>query len=374
MESRGWLDRIAREADNLRTALGWARDRVLARREKGGANDTLAAAAALEAGLRLTGTMVWFWVSFGPLAECRTWAEGFLALDGATTTATDPHSTETEPPNRAALAVRARVLFAAGMMARLQGDSDQAVPPLERSLALYRTLGDRVRMRFPLLSLGLAREAQGDLVRATALYEESLALGRELHGPPGAMDALQALSRLALAAGDLDLAEERSKELLTLGLQVDNLEFQAVSLDLQALIAFRRGQSARAAAAARKVVELLSAAADVLDYDTGFEICAIVLLGMGQAEQAARLLGAAEAHRERVGSAPPRVTTTPSLEDVETATAQAQAALGDEVWAAAYAAGRALSTEEAIAEALKISPQSATLPHVDFSRIANRRK
>ena len=84
--------------------------------------------------------------------------------------------------------------------------------------------------------------------------------------------------------------------------------------------------------------------------------CAMVLESLaetaraaGQGERAARLLGAATAVRERLGTP----LTASSQTDVEQAVAAAQTALGEEAWAAAFAAGRALSLEQTIAEALK---------------------
>ncbi|HEV2456851.1 MAG TPA: hypothetical protein VGS80_00680, partial [Ktedonobacterales bacterium] len=67
-----------------------------------------------------------------------------------------------------------------------------------------------------------------------------------------------------------------------------------------------------------------------------------------QAERAARLLGAAATLRERVGVLRKRWWGG----DMERAAARTRAALGEERWAAAYATGRALTLEEAVAEAL----------------------
>jgi hypothetical protein len=67
-----------------------------------------------------------------------------------------------------------------------------------------------------------------------------------------------------------------------------------------------------------------------------------------QAERAARLLGAAMALRERVG-----VPQGPQRRaDVDRAAASLREALGEERWAAAFAAGQALALEEAVQEAL----------------------
>jgi hypothetical protein len=68
----------------------------------------------------------------------------------------------------------------------------------------------------------------------------------------------------------------------------------------------------------------------------------------GQGERAARLLGAAAALRETIGAPLP----LPERADVEQAVAGARAALGEAEWTAAFAAGRMLSLEQAIAEAL----------------------
>jgi len=68
----------------------------------------------------------------------------------------------------------------------------------------------------------------------------------------------------------------------------------------------------------------------------------------GQGARAARLLGAATAVREALGAPLPAHEQA----DVERFVAAGRAALGEEQWALALAAGRALSLNEAIAEAL----------------------
>jgi hypothetical protein len=78
------------------------------------------------------------------------------------------------------------------------------------------------------------------------------------------------------------------------------------------------------------------------------ENLALTIAATGEGARAAYLLGAAAALRETVGAPPhPR-----GQAGMERTTASAQAALGEEAWAAAFAAGRALTLEEAVAEAL----------------------
>jgi len=68
----------------------------------------------------------------------------------------------------------------------------------------------------------------------------------------------------------------------------------------------------------------------------------------GRAERAARLFGATENWRSLVGFPLPPTHHTIYERDIATARAQ----LGDDAFAAAWAAGKALTLEQAIAEAL----------------------
>jgi hypothetical protein len=81
----------------------------------------------------------------------------------------------------------------------------------------------------------------------------------------------------------------------------------------------------------------------------GLELLASTVGVAGQGERAARLLGAAAALRETLGAPQPPQEQA----EVEQAVAATRAALGEDAWAAAFAAGRALSLEQALAEALE---------------------
>ncbi len=78
------------------------------------------------------------------------------------------------------------------------------------------------------------------------------------------------------------------------------------------------------------------------------EELAMTAAAAGQAERAARLLGAEATLHETIG-----IPILPAEQaGIEEAAAPARAALGEEAWVAAYAAGQAMTLEEAIAEAL----------------------
>src|SRR5262249_30264987 len=162
---------------------------------------------------------------------------------------------------------RARVLYGLGNPAIGQGDYR-----LERSVGLCRAVGDSRGMVIPLMSLVVRAEIRGDRARTMALAEGCRVLGRAAcaavvrMGPVRERGSLTELGRLAMAAGDLDLAEMRTEEALALSLQAGDLAQQVEILDIQAMIACRRGLLERAAALARKAVELLWTARDTRRY------------------------------------------------------------------------------------------------------------
>jgi DNA-binding NarL/FixJ family response regulator len=75
---------------------------------------------------------------------------------------------------------------------------------------------------------------------------------------------------------------------------------------------------------------------------------------MRQHTRAARLWGAADALSEAIGAPPPR-----HADRAQDAIAATRRGLGEETFAAAWAEGRALSLDEAVAEALQAIPDPA---------------
>jgi non-specific serine/threonine protein kinase len=87
----------------------------------------------------------------------------------------------------------------------------------------------------------------------------------------------------------------------------------------------------------------------------GLESLAWVAAASGQSRRAARLCGAAEALREVLG-----VPLSPAQRTGHDQAVQAmRATLGEEAFAAAWAAGRALSLEQAVALALECGGDNA---------------
>jgi predicted ATPase/class 3 adenylate cyclase len=317
-EAERWLDHLEREHDNLRAALGWAREHGEA-----------------ETGLRLAAALLRFWLTRGHLREGRTWVEGMLELPFTAREAK-------------AATLRACALHASGTLAMFAGDYATAQTQLEQALPLARTAGDLQTEESALSNLGRIAQNQGLLPLAVTRFEESLALDRTMGNWQGIAGALTNLGAVAYDQGDLERAAAWTQEALTLFLQASNRRGSAICLANLGQVARRRGELAQAEALGREALELFRELGDPRRCTEGLEVMASTAGVAGHGVRAARLLGAAMAQREALEAPQPANEQA----DVAQAVATARAALGEEAWAAAFAAGRALTLEEALAEAL----------------------
>jgi hypothetical protein len=143
--------------------------------------------------------------------------------------------------------------------------------------------------------------------RAQALCEELLAMGQRLRYPFIECTAYWNVAEIALLQGDLSTAHARAIRALQLVREYGVMVWAQYCIELLAWVADRQGAGVRAA----------------------------------------RLLGADTSARERMGMLGWAIGAS-----TEMAPAATRAMLGDDIWDAAFAAGRVLSLEEAIAEAL----------------------
>ncbi len=361
LEQLAWLDRLEVDHDNLRAALRWSR----------------AEAQAGETGLRLAGALGMFWYLHGYWSEGRGWLEGML--------------TQTEVLGRTP--ARAKALMGAGMLAHHQGDYGQAGLLLGESLTLYRELGDKVGSAWSLYFLGQIVSDQGNYEQAAVLlgdsvmlfrqsadkwgtalslcvlgwvtyylddYElaamlcqESLALNQELGYPRGVAWALFCLGAVALSRDDDGQAVTLCEESLALFRQLGIKDGIAWLLYTLGYVALFQGDYGRAAS---RFVQSL-----VMRREMGDKVriahCLAGLAGVagaqGRSAPAARLFGAAAALLDTLGA-----SLNPIGRAVYDRNLVAVRALMDEAaFEAAWAEGRAMSQEQAIAEALRVAAE-----------------
>jgi len=248
---------------------------------------------------------------------------------------------------------RVRLLEGAFVLAAAQVGWLEAKPLLEESLALARALGDRYGTAMALCELGVVISLEGDDERAERFFEESLALAREEDGERGLYVRMITTGNLGLlvrARGDFDRAATVMNQSLVLSRQAGNPFDTATSLLNLGEVERARGDRRAASAHYQEAIRHQALIGDRESLAYSFAGLAGLAVDTGDAVQAARLAGAATALCDAIGS-----TLEPREQgDLEESKKAAEAILGAGPYATAQAAGRALSLEEVIAEALAI--------------------
>src|SRR5262249_28749304 len=161
------------EVDNLRAALEW----LIGQRE-------------VEAALRLSGALAWFWGIRGYWTEGRAWLARALERGAGGRLERTP--------------TRMRALQGAGWLAHVQSDGRSARALVTESLSIARELGDRRAVAWASHLLGRVTYFEGDYAGAAALGREGLALARAIDDPWVAGWCLHLLARAA------DLEDDRA--------------------------------------------------------------------------------------------------------------------------------------------------------------------
>jgi tetratricopeptide (TPR) repeat protein len=369
-DQRRWLDGLETEHANLREALEW----------------TLATGDAVTA-LRLGAGLAYFWYVRGHLSEGRAWLERLL---------------EAAPPvvaGPATAGLRAKALYRAGAMAVDQADFDraaelgreglrqaealgdrehvalslhilaqaaaglgdyrEAVVLHERALAIRRDLGDRRGVALSLLNLGIVSQWEGDHERAAEAARESLAVFEALEDPWGVGSARNLLGMAAYHRGDAVAAVAEHRASLALARELGNSRGVALSQHNLGLVALRRGDATAAQSLLAESLTGFAGLGDRWGAALALEHLAWVAHRWGDDGRAARLLGAADALRAAIKAA----MAHDQRDAHERILAVLRAALGDDGFAAAWAAGQALRLDEAMALALEVpAPRSSVAP------------
>ncbi len=312
---RRWLDLIESEHDNLRTVLEWAIEHGEA-----------------EIAQRLVGATAQFWYFRGHLIEGRTWADRALACGPA--------------PDE----VRAWTMTVPGWLAFELGDDLHAIALLEEGLALARTVGESIWIVKTSVAYGLALENQGRFADAEMHHQEALDIARTLGDRLWQGYALHGLGLAAYEQGDIARAAGFYEEALIEFQAIANSYGEGIVLAQLAKVARARGEFGRANSLFSESLVFRWEYGDKLGIAGCFRGLASVAALTHRFERAARLFGAAEALREAIGAGSPRYHA-----NYDRTVASVRSGLGDEAFAAAWAAGRALPLAEAVAEAMAVA-------------------
>lgn len=231
-----------------------------------------------------------------------------------------------------------------GHMERDRGNYDQAIAYYLEDLALNRAIGEKTGTAWALNYLGCVTSLAGDAVQAWSYLEESLPALREVGERRGVAVALMFMSRALRLQGDLVQAEALAQESVRLARQVEDSMTRAQSLIILGEVEYALGHLDLAASHYREGL--------LHHYRRGYKLgciqCLERLAGVAAAHQdysqAARLWGAAEAVRSQIG-------TPKSPEEDAAYTSQVTEAhrqLDEKSWSAAWAAGMAMTLEQAV--------------------------
>jgi tetratricopeptide (TPR) repeat protein len=251
----------------------------------------------------------------------------------------------------------AETLALAGDIAEHRADYVDATDLYAESLALYRELGDlravggSLGVSGVLGCLGMVAFQQGDNDRAVALTEEGLTLSRELGNMDGITRGLNSLGEIARVQGDLERAAMLYEECVSGFRTVGNTGAQGHMLCNLGFVSLRKNNLQEAEAYFRQSLGLAQEIGTPPDLVL---LCVAGLAGvmylagtkLNSTLCAVRLLGAAATLFERIG------LSRADQVDFDYLVAAARAQVDEVAFAAAMAEGRALTLEQAIAEAL----------------------
>jgi len=246
-------------------------------------------------------------------------------------------------------------LGALALVVLYQGEYARVHPLAEQAVETFREVGDTTGVTMSLMTLARVVFWQGDLVRARTLAEEGLASASETGTTSAVSLALALQGEIALAQGETTTARRLIEQSHTLWQEIDNQGMLASTGSLLAKVLAVEGDHT----AARKAYEesLLGGLA-IVDIAPALEGLAVVAAEQGETTWAVRLLAAAAAQRDSLGTPLPPVYRA----NYERFLADARAQLGEQAFAATWAGGRGMTWEQALADRGPVTIPGETHP------------
>jgi predicted ATPase/transcriptional regulator with XRE-family HTH domain len=317
-----WSHLLELDLDNIRAALEWAL--------KSDAKD-------LVLGVRLASALDLFWYGKGLHVEGIRWTEQLL-----------------ERLDEVPLMYRAPFLVSAGHLAWFH-DLRSARQLLTKALEIARNLGDKIHAAWALTYLSYVRMAEPEV--ALPLADEGLSLFRKLDYLPGVAQNLNIIGEIARNSGDDERAKRAYEECLVVCQQTGEVRRIGFMYWNLSYIALHEGNYERALELGRQALQLACERKNRTDMVFGLAGIAISFPGRQPSGatadsdytwRTARLLGAAEAARERLGAL---IQPSDKME-YDRLVANVRDQLDEATFRAAWAEGRQMTLDQAVADAL----------------------
>jgi predicted ATPase/class 3 adenylate cyclase len=312
-----WLQRLDTELDHLRAVFGWSR----------------AGEIDAEIGLRLAGALVIYWEFRGFAIEAYDWVMAMLAL----------------PRAAARTVARARALYSAAFIVAMRGDFAAQRALAQESAALFQEAGHQQEAGRALAEQAVGEARLGNMAVAQAVLVRSVEIAREHGDQWGLTFALGQLGVVAYHDSDFTAARRFREEAASVARAIGDRHTLGLALAGLALVARSQGNYDEAEKLFHETLQVSSELKDQWVMPRALSGLAGMAVLAANYERAARLFGATAAIRDVSGTGEAARSFRVTYERDE---AEARTTLGEEAFAAAWAAGRAMSLEQAVAFAL----------------------
>jgi len=248
-------------------------------------------------------------------------------------------------------------LFSLGLVARSQGEYAKACVLFKESVAIHRGLGNKRGIAHSLSQLAQALfDSQSDQASAHSLLEECLALSKEVGFKEGIAAAQCLLGQLALGKGDLATARAEVEESVVFYKEMGHRHGTAESLSAFGKVLAAEGDYAAAQALYEESLVISDELGEKWMIARGLVGLGEVVAAQHKLAWAAQLWGAAAALSDALGVPIPPV----ELADYERSLSAVRVHLGERAFAAAWAQGRAMTPQQALAAQGQKPPPTQT--------------
>jgi non-specific serine/threonine protein kinase len=313
-----WFNHVESNHDNLRAALAWSQ-----------------AMQEFEVAARIAFALTGFWEIRGYWQEGRKWLESGLE-----------HRTELSKN------MLAKTLFSTRHFALRLGDYPTAEAYGKESVALFRELGDKHNLAWALRGFGEVYMYANESERSKPFFTEAMALFQEVGDKRGILYMLFILGADAITNDEYKHGMTLLNEHQTLAYELDDMEAIGIGVVYLGVAEFLQGKFDESEKLFREGLARVHPYGDVDRFTDCLEGLAATADRRGQLVRSVRLWGASQHLYDSTGLiAGKNWVWVPRVREPTIASLRAQ--LGEVAFESAYAAGYAMTIDEAIKYALE---------------------